>query len=48
MFFQLGRINDDLEERNVSLDEENNLLKLKVSESCTVQFRFTELLLILM
>ena len=32
MFFQLGRINDDLEERNVSLEEQNNLLKLKVSE----------------
>jgi len=30
MISKLGRINDDLEERNVSLEEENNLLKLKV------------------
>ena len=42
MFFQLGRINDDLEERNVGLEEENNLLKLKVSEKVLYSFRVTD------
>ena len=37
VLMKLERINNDLEERNTHLEEENNLLKLKVgNDSCEV------------